>query len=296
MRGGNLVNRRGCVDLTYGLPYTRARSCPPLPGSPLAFRTRLSSGHPSRSPPAWLPATGSPACTPVPGFPVGPRPVLHRGPPSRAAPWPRAQGYPVAPRPGVRPGPPSRTPPLGCPSWAPPCPLVPSSPAWPPGSCSPVAPVPGSPVSPRPGLPRPVLRPGLPRSLLFRRPPLALVPAYTPLYPVPGSPVLPRGLPRALPSRLHPCPHPALQQVSSPAPRALRLHHLTLVLPVVGRAGGGRTGAISHPMCSPMASYSRVRNVRDTSRALKVQTCGGGPFWKLRCVNFRAASLAVRVP
>ena len=184
----------------------------------------------------------------------------------------------LAARLGLHPAPSSRAPPRGPPGRAPP---------WRRYRAPPSAPGPVSPA---------VLRPGLPRSLLFRRPPLALVPAYTPLYPVPGSPVLPRGLPRALPSRLHPCPHPALQQVSSPAPRALRLHHLTLVLPVVGRAGGGRTGAISHPMCSPMASYSRVRNVRDTSRALKVQTCGGGPFWKLRCVNFRAASLAVRVP
>ena len=181
---------------------------------------------------------------PVPISHRGLTPGLTRGFPSCAPPWP------LVPR--LLRGPPSLRVPRALPTGLPRRP-----PSRPPPACS---------------LPVYTSFPSLSAS------PWALVPAFTPVSPVPGSRVPRAGVPCRPPAKLPPCPHPALQH-SSPVPRALRLH-LPLGLPMVGRAGGGRTRAISHPMCSTMASYSRGRNARHSSSALKVRTVGVHGMWE----------------
>ena len=186
---------------------------------------------------------------PGPGYLVTTSNRVPRRPPSRAHTAASLPDSPVASPLALHPGPSFRATPWPpvfagppCPPYrAPPSPPVPASPGVLPPGLYPVPFTFGLPVGPRAGLYSGVPRPGLPRG----------------------------------PCRGHLSPLGPASSVPSPrSPTLFPRLHLPLGLPRVGRAGGGRTRPISHPMCSTMASYSRGRNARHSSSALTVRTVG----------------------
>ena len=208
VRGGNLVNRWGCLEFTYRLPLYPGSLLPPIAGVPprfphpallrpsLPFSPRVASRH-------WVSS-------------VHPRPWVPRRPPSRSPPRPSLTGCSVASSSGLPRRPPSRGQ-----TW----PSFPDSPTW--------LPVLGSTLPPRPELPRVAPRVVLPRGAgtgLPRQPPARSPPRGSPSRAPPfpslsASPVGPRaglysvvprpGIPRA-PPRAAPCPPVPASSVPSP--------------------------------------------------------------------------------